>query len=482
MRSGLVRSLVFWYAVIVFATFGVLNLTVSGIIEANNEKNIEEELLGHRESSEVFLSRYVLKNGVWGYQEAGDSLCAVLGSNLKIYSTTGELLYNSLFSEENLPTEDLDYAKQGKSAYTIYPSGDFTRVYFSFPVADFGIVRMETDYSSLFASSRYITRMVLYSSTSILVIALVLLVVFAGKVIEPVNRLRDAVAVLSQDPISAAPLPVRRNDEIGELTREYNNMAAIIREQLREITMEKSALEEAVAYRKHFYDNVTHELKTPLTIILGYAEMIEETGFSDLEFGKKGIEHIISESKRLRDMVTGLLDATRVGVTDTSDFESVDLAGLLKDVSASMNLKAVRLEKKIVLSLPEDEQTLRVWGSQEQLIQLFINLLDNAIKHGQGSEISLLSRRLGEHVEVSIENDLAKSLTEEELARLFIPFYRQREEGAEPGSVGLGLAICRKIAESHGGSVTALLPSQGRIRIRVLLLGAGGEHLAEELS
>ena len=126
MRSGLVRSLVFWYAVIVFATFGVLNLTVSGIIEANNEKNIEEELLGHRESSEVFLSRYVLKNGVWGYQEAGDSLCAVLGSNLKIYSTTGELLYNSLFSEEDLPTQDLDYAKQGKSAYTIYPSGDFT--------------------------------------------------------------------------------------------------------------------------------------------------------------------------------------------------------------------------------------------------------------------------------------------------------------------------------------------------------------------
>ena len=137
-------------------------------------------------------------------------------------------------------------------------------------------------------------------------------------------------------------------------------------------------------------------------------------------------------------MVTGLLDATRVGVTDTSDFESVDLAGLLKDVSASMNLKAVRLEKKIVLSLPEDEQTLRVWGSQEQLIQLFINLLDNAIKHGQGSEISLLSRRLGEHVEVSIENDLAKSLTEEELARLFIPFTASGKRARSPAPLASG--------------------------------------------
>ncbi len=140
---------------------------------------------------------------------------------------------------------------------------------------------------SLFASSRYITRMVLYSSTSILVIALVLLVVFPGKVIEPVNRLRDAVAVLSQDPISAAPLPVRRNDEIGELTREYNNMAAIIREQLREITMEKARWKRPspTASISTITSRTNSKPRSPSS--LGYAEMIEETGFSDLEFGKR---------------------------------------------------------------------------------------------------------------------------------------------------------------------------------------------------
>ena len=175
MRSGLVRSLVFWYALIVFATFGVLNLTVSGIIGSNNEKNIEQELRGFEESSQVFLSRYVLKNGVWGYQEVGDSLCAVLGHNLKIYSTTGELLYNALFAEEEPEGEDLENAKQGKSSYTVLSTGEATRVYFSFPVQDFGVLRMEVDYSALYQSSSYITRMVLYSSTSVLVIALVLL-------------------------------------------------------------------------------------------------------------------------------------------------------------------------------------------------------------------------------------------------------------------------------------------------------------------
>lgn len=480
MRSGLVRSLVFWYSVIVFATFGVLNLAVSGMIGSSNEKNIEADLRGFQESSEVFLSRYVLKNGVWGYQEVGDSLCAVLGSNLKIYSTTGELLYNALFADEQAPGDDMAYAAQGKSAYTVYTSGEHTRVYFSFLVEEFGIIRVEVDYSELYQSGSYISRMVLYSSASVLVTALVLLVVFAGKVIEPVNRLRNAVAQLTEDPSSAMPLPVRHKDEIGELTREYNKMAAIIREQLREITLEKSALEEAVAYRKHFYDNVTHELKTPLTIILGYAEMMEDTNFSDLEFSKKGIQHIISESKRLRDMVTALLDATRAGVSDTSDFEMVDLAELLRDTAASMNLKAARQQKEIVLSLPEEEQSLRVWGSREQLIQMFINLMDNAIKHGTGSKISVLSQRLGEHVEISVENEIEKKISEEELARLFIPFYRQREEGAEPGSVGLGLAICRKIAESHGGNISALLPDEKRICIRVLLLSVQTEAPVEE--
>ena len=471
MRSGLVRSLVFWYAVIVFATFGVLNLAVSGIIGSNNDRSIEEQLRSYQQSSEVFLSRYVLKNGIWGYQEAGDSLCAVLGHNIKIYSTTGELLYNAFFSVEDPPQKDLELAMQGQSAYTVLSRGESTRVYFSFPVENFGVLRMEVDYSQMFAGSRYITRMVLYSSASVLVIALVLLVVFAGKVIEPVNRLKGAVAGLREDPISAKPLPVRRKDEIGELMREYNNMATIIREQLREITMEKTALEEAVAYRKHFYDNVTHELKTPLTIILGYAEMIEQTGFSDPEFAKKGISHIISESKRLRDMVAALLDATRLGVSDTSDFQEVDLAVLLKDVAASMELKAQRLSKSICLSLPENEQTLRVWGSQEQLIQLFINLLDNAIKYSAGKEIWAQARRLGEHVEISVENDVEQPISQEELGRLFIPFYRQRE-GGEPGSVGLGLAISRKIAEEHGGSIMALLSKEKRICIRVLLVSA----------
>ena len=132
MRSGLVRSLVFWYAVIVFATFGVLNLAVSGIIGSNNDRSIEEQLRSYQQSSEVFLSRYVLKNGIWGYQEAGDSLCAVLGHNIKIYSTTGELLYNAFFSVEDPPQKDLELAMQGQSAYTVLSQGESTRVYFSF--------------------------------------------------------------------------------------------------------------------------------------------------------------------------------------------------------------------------------------------------------------------------------------------------------------------------------------------------------------
>ena len=139
MRSGLVRSLVFWYSVIVFATFGVLNLAVSGMIGSSNEKNIEADLRGFQESSEVFLSRYVLKNGVWGYQEVGDSLCAVLGNNLKIYSTTGELLYNVLFVDEQAPGDDMAYAAQGKSAYTIYTSGKIPGYIFPFGWRSLGL-------------------------------------------------------------------------------------------------------------------------------------------------------------------------------------------------------------------------------------------------------------------------------------------------------------------------------------------------------
>src|SRR5699024_8173748 len=133
-------------------------------------------------------------------------------------------------------------------------------------------------------------------------------------------------------------------------------------------------------------DNITHELKTPLTSILGYAEIIREKGETDRAFFEKGINHIIEESRRLHRMVLKLLEISR-RTSKNYEFDRVDTGIILHDVCDSMSFRAKRYKKKIVW---RTEENLFVYGQADKLRQLFINLLDNAIKYSSTyAEISV---------------------------------------------------------------------------------------------
>ena len=139
----------------------------------------------------------------------------------------------------------------------------------------------------------------------------------------------------------------------------------------------------------------------------------------------------------------------------------IDMGNLLRSVSEAMEIKANRYGAYIRLKL---EQNLYVWGQEERLRQVFINLIDNAVKYGEeGTEIRISGGRRKGHVLFSVSNK-GQQMSQEELKHIFEPFYRaDKEASREQGSAGLGLSICQKIMREHKGVIWAENRPEGRI-------------------
>ncbi|MFG0216947.1 ATP-binding protein, partial [Brevibacillus porteri] len=242
----------------------------------------------------------------------------------------------------------------------------------------------------------------------------------------------------------------KRKDEIGRLADNFNDMIDQISSQINIIKKDRDHLKELHKQEKLFYDNITHELKTPLTSILGYAELIRANGESDRVFFEKGIDHIIDESKRLHAMVLKLLEVSRNNVMK-NELDKVDAGLILQDVCESMIMRAQRYKKSIAYDI---DKPLIVFAQGDRIRQLFINLIDNAIKYSLSfSNISVKGLHVDGKIRFIIENP-SDPIDADQLSRLFQPFYLGHSKDWEKGSVGLGLSIVKSIVDEFEGSIS----------------------------
>ena len=310
----------------------------------------------------------------------------------------------------------------------------------------------------------------------VFLVALVVALALANSIAGPIGKLANISSALQKD-VEQNKIDIgkvvrlsrsKRKDEIGTLERNFAEMIYRIDQQMKTIDSDRYELKRLSEYKKVFYDNVTHELKTPLTSIKGYAEVLEENGFTDKEFFDKGIAHIRSESDRMYNMVVTLLELSRMSDAVNVPKERVNLGELLQQVCEGMQFKAEKYGDVIELNL---RQRAVVMGSDTQLKEVFINIIDNAIKYGYpNSAIQVLVNANRESVTVQVANS-GDGIDEKEIPRLFIPFYRRKDkEGQrEQGSSGLGLSIVKQLVEQHGGRISITSQPKGLTVVTVQL-------------
>ena len=296
-----------------------------------------------------------------------------------------------------------------------------------------GVIRYVTSLSSI--DRQFIFAMTVITAIALGIFAMVYFsnLYFVRSIVEPLAGITEIAQVIA-DGSYGVQIEKKYDDEIGELTDAINNMSLKIRQ--------------AERTQSEFISSVSHELRTPLTAITGWAETIQSGELRSEADIRKGMGIIVSEAKRLSNMVEELLEFSRIeDGRFTLSVEPLDLKAELEDAVYTYT-EFFRKEGITLEYTDGPEEELPISGDPERLRQVFCNLLDNAAKHGgAGKRIHVTLFQEGAEAVIRIR-DYGPGAPEEELPYLKNKFYKGSSKAR--GS-GIGLAVCEEIVTRHEG-------------------------------
>jgi signal transduction histidine kinase len=268
---------------------------------------------------------------------------------------------------------------------------------------------------------------------------LALAAILAGRMSRPLRELRDATKELAAHPATPAPVPVRSQDEIGQLAEAFNTMVNDLKR-----AQEQLLSAAKFAFAGELAASVAHEVRTPLSVMRSSAQMLLNAPSVRAGENAELVEMLIGEVDRVERVVTGLLELAK---PQPHRMERATLPDILVRaidfVQAQAARQDVTIESDFAPSLPA------VTCDREQIYQVALNLLVNALQALSGGG-RIMVRTLTDQtgmVRFEVEDD-GPGIASELRERIFQPFVTGRE-----GGTGLGLALVRRIVEEHGGSI-----------------------------
>ena len=203
--------------------------------------------------------------------------------------------------------------------------------------------------------------------------------------------------------------------------------------------------------KEDFVANVTHEIRTPLTAIIGYLETIKNGAIVNIDETKKFVDIILNQAERLNRLVEDLLTLSHIELKELKfNFENVSINAAITNVISLVEAKAK--EKKITIHNNVRENFPMIRADKDKLTQIFVNILDNAVKFTpESGRITIVAKEADAYTAVSI-SDTGIGVPRDEIQRLGERFYRvDRSRSRDLGGTGLGLSIVKHLMIAHGG-------------------------------
>ena len=313
-----------------------------------------------------------------------------------------------------------------------------------FPVLSAAVIGFNAQPASVGGT---IVQLALALSIPFLVCAVIVGWIISANILKPLYELRSATDHIRSGRFDFA-LSYRKNDEMGDLCAAFD----VMRHQLR-VSLERQ--EQLEASRKQLIASISHDLRTPMSSIKGYVEGLQDGIIQDREKFHRYISVIKQKTESLDRLIETLFQYSQLDLIDPKETLRLhDSRELIESIVQPLEIEFADQPVRLEVKRPFPSVRLRADGSG--IAQVFDNLIGNARRYvNPAGTITIEAAALGDELRISIR-DTGTGIAEEDLPHVFEQFYRaEKSRSRHYGGAGLGLAICRKIIERHGGRIWA---------------------------
>jgi len=443
-----------WYLIVLMLLIGALSVGVYFYLSHSLHQNLDRSL-GLRATQLQTIQGVMSSVAVGEFEEE-------LGEVVLLYFKNGEELTSISARNVNVTLDSalIQQALDGKASYiTIKTEQDRELRFYVFPFRqevpaflpvmpgmlpggpsiESGAIAVGRSTTDIDESLAGLIRTLAIAGPLTLVLAGAGGIFLAQRALKPVDQITRTAREIEESDLSRR-IPVQSKDELGRLASTLNQMI--------------ERLEKAFKRQQRFTSDASHELRTPLAVIQAESTLALNKERTANEY-KQSLEIVSNESMLMAKVVDQLLTLARADSgKEQLSFEEIDLSELLAGVAAHAEILC---RDKGLEFYSDRMETILVSGDRAKLRELFLNLLDNAIRYSpDGGKISLTLRRAEEMAVISIA-DTGIGISEEDIPHIFERFYRvDKARSRVENGAGLGLAICKYIAEIHGGRIEVI--------------------------
>lgn len=316
-----------------------------------------------------------------------------------------------------------------------------------------GLVVVELFHREVAGFKKTMAVIALAASLATFIFTIILTSVLSGYIVHPIRKLTEGSRKVSSGDLDCS-VDLRRNDELGVLASTFNSMVFNLKNAYIELTAANDELKKANLLKDEFLANTSHELKTPLTGIIGIAESLIDGAAGNLtEAQKSNLQMVVLSGRRLAHLVNDILDFSRMKNNDiVLHCKPIDIRQVTEIVIAlitpMIGHKALKIINRINPDMPE------VYADENRIQQILYNLTGNAVKFTDSGTITISAQVYEGEAVISIA-DTGIGIPEERLDDIF-KYFKQVDSSdtRSYGGTGLGLAITKNLVELHGGTIS----------------------------
>lgn len=398
-----------------------------------------------------------------------DNLCSNGNIMALILQQDGKVLRSSVNDLDALRTEFWDVLLHGDKMEVLYSNKQYqllkktdTRLDSEYLVLvgvleNGDMVLMRTAVESIRESAAISNRFLLFAGAAAIVASILVAFFTTRHITKPLQQLTDISKRMVDLDFNAKYESDQSNSyEVEELGNHINRLSENLERTISELKTANVELQDDIEkkiqideMRKEFLSNVSHELKTPLALIQGYAEGLQECINDDAESREFYCEVIVDEADKMNKMVKKLLSLNQLEFgNDQVHFEHFDLRSVIQSIVNSSDI--LFRQKEVTLSYHPDEEPIMVWADEYMIEEVVSNYVSNALNHVKyENKIEIKTIRKGDHVCTSVFNT-GDPIPEEDMDKIWSKFYKvDKARTREYGGNGIGLSIVKAVMDAH---------------------------------